>query len=172
MQLKKELPQFTDSPSLIITTGWQVAKFFLALNGGIELEKTIEIENPKYSDKDGRTQRSVGTSGTVRTGTPEEDNKDYVRKEFLKLFKSYLVNRIKSNDLKSIYIFTPSQGLNELKEGMSNDLKDLIKGFYIGNYAHKSPDELVGMIKEEQQSKSVEIMTEEARKILDKTNDI
>ncbi|MEX2436864.1 MAG: hypothetical protein WD471_01715, partial [Candidatus Paceibacterota bacterium] len=69
-----------------------------------------------------------------------------------------------------VYVFSPSQGLSDLKDHMSSGLKDMVKGFLVGNYTNKKPDELVEMIKKEQESKSIDIMTEEARKILDKSS--
>ncbi|MEX2436689.1 MAG: hypothetical protein WD471_00820, partial [Candidatus Paceibacterota bacterium] len=119
MKLKRELPQFKNTPSLVIVTGWQVAKIFYANNGEIHQEKEIEIENPQYTEKEGSFEsKGGGMAGVVRSSASAEKDKKYVRAEFLKEFNQYLNERIKKGDIKDVYVFSPSQGLSDLKDHM------------------------------------------------------
>lgn len=168
MKIPENLPQFKDTPSLLVVSGWQSGKLLYALSGKIESDKELKVPDHKYSDNEGFFQASTGGApGEMHSGAPLEKKKQHIRKEFLRLFVDYIKNRVNKLDIEEIYLFSPREGLNGLENHLPNEIKEKVESFYIGNYIKHSPEDLVEIIKN-QKPKPVEVMSEEARKILDK----
>lgn len=167
MKISNKLPQFEDKPTLLVVAGWQSGKIFYAFNGEVELDKELDVPDHKYSDKEGHFKRSTAGVGDMGSGSVLEKKKEHIRKEFLRLFIDYIKSRVRKNKIKSIYLFSPAEGLGSLEKKLPNDLKDLIESFYTGNYIKHGPQDLINII-EEKKSKPVQVMSEEAKKILEK----
>ena len=172
MKLSQNLPQFKDDPTLIITAGWQSGKIFYAVNGKIVLDKEIKIPNRRYSDQAGFLKtRTPSGDVSPRGGAVHEEDKQRIRGEFLDKFSEHIKKLICGYKIKSIYIFSSQQGRKSLKDNLSPEVAKLIKEIYEGNYTHYKPDKLAELIKNKQ-SRPVQIMKEEAKKILDRAKRI
>lgn len=167
MKLSKNLPQFKDTPALIISCGWQSADFYLVLDGEISKVKKVKTEDHKYSDKEGYfVERVKGVVGKIiRSGSVLERKKDHIRQEFLSQFFNYIKKAVDEFKVKEIYLFSPSRGLSEIVEKMPSYICKLIKGTYTGNYSHYNPDKLVELLIKKKPG-SVVLTSEEADKIL------
>ena len=166
MKLPQELPQFADTPTLLVVAGWQSGKVYVARNGEISLEGEITIPDHRYSDREGHFKMRAKGS-VVQSGSVYEQKKEHVRKEFLGEFVSYIDNAVKRHTIKEIHIFSPPEGLHDLKKVFPAHLEKCIRGSYSGNYIHHEPDKLVAIIKDKK-LKPIQLMSEEAKKILDR----
>ena len=165
MRLSKNLPQFKNKPTLIVVSAWQSGRVFYALDGEIaEIDKLV-VPDHKYSDKEGffatRVRNGISTSGSVL-----EKKKYHIRNEFLSQFIKRVGKLSDEFNIKDIYLFTPSRGVNDLNKKFSASMRKMVRGCYLGNYIKHGPSRLVEIIKKKR-PKPVEIISEEARKILD-----
>ncbi len=168
MQLSKTLPQFTDAPTLLLVVGWQHGKIFHALNGFVEQVGEILIPKHVYSDNEGHFEtRTKGAGGTIRSGVAQEPKKEHIRKEFLRRFMETVGEFVAEHKVAKIYLFSPPRGLQGLESSLPSEIRGLTQSFYSGNYTHTAPDDLVGIIQKEK-PKPVDLMSEEAKKILDR----
>ncbi len=168
MQISQKLPQFKKTPTLIITAGWQSGKIYYAHKGKIVLDKKIEVSR-QYSDKEGYFETKAGTENeAIKSGAPYENKKKHLRDKFLKKTTDYLNKIVHDNKIESIYLFSSQEGLKSFKENLPRGISKLITKSYKGNYIYKKPNELLGILKNKK-SKPVQVMKEEAKKIMDKT---
>lgn len=167
MKITEKLPQFDQTPSLLIVTGWQSGKIFFVKDGEVDLIEDIEIEKRKYSDNEGFFKAKSRNVGGMYSGISLEEDKNIIRKEFLEELMPKLDILVKEKNIREIYVFSPDEGLHSLDKHLNKDIKSIIKGFYSGNYTNHGPFDLLKKIQDEQ-PKPIEVMSEEAKKILDK----
>ena len=168
MQLSKTLPQFTDTPTLLLVVGWKHGKIFYVLNGFIEQIGEILVPEQVYSDSEGRFEtRMKGAGGIIRFGAAKEPKKEHIRKEFLRKFMETVGNFVAEHKVVKIYLFSPPRGLQSLESSLPSEIRGLTQSFYSGNHTHTTPDDLVGIIQKEK-PKPVDLISEEAKKILDR----
>ncbi len=168
MKISQKLPQFKETPTLIITAGWQSGKIYYAHKGKIVLSKKLEVSR-QYSDKEGYFKTKAGTENeAVESGAPYEQKKKHLRDKFLNKITDYLNEIVHDNDIESIYLFSSQEGLKNFKKNLPKNISKLVTKSYKGNYTHKKPNELLKILKNKK-SKPVQVMKEEAKKILDKT---
>lgn len=142
MKIKQELNQFTKSPSLFITTGKQHGIIYLALNGKINKESEVLIEQEKYSDREGRFERRSKSLNISSGSVYEDDSKEKRIKDFVKNIEEVLKNY---ENISNIYCFCPSY--------IKNYLLGMIKKYhkkpqvFLGNYTDKHPFKLIEMIR-------------------------
>ncbi len=141
MQIKQELPQFKNHPTLIITTGKQHAILYLALNGKIKKIKEIMIETPQYSDREGRFERRSKNINLGSGSVYEDDSRDKIINEFLKKIEEKIKN---IKDIKDLYCFCPDYMKNYLKNIIEKHYKN--PKIFSGNYTEKHPFELLEKI--------------------------
>lgn len=165
MKLSHNLPQFEGTPTLLVVSGWQSGKVFYALNGNIVLDGEVLVPDHRYSDREGHFK--MRTRGVVQSGSVYEQKKEHIRKEFLGKFVSCIDNVVKRHNIKEIHIFSPPEGLHDLEKAFPAHLKKYIRGSYSGNYIHHKPDKLAEIIKGKK-LKPIQLMSEEAKKILDR----
>ncbi len=168
MKLSKNLPQFEDEPTLIITAGWQDSKVYYAYQGEIVLNKKIKIPRRKYSDREGYFETRSNIPGVPpKAGAVYERKKQHVRSEFLNKLNEHVKSLVDDYKIKEIYVFSSPEGIKTLKKEFPPRVSSLIKKIYKGNYIHHKPDELVGLI-EKRKTPPVRAIKEEAKKILDR----
>lgn len=166
MKITEKLPQFNNSPSLIVVTGWQSCKLFFAKDGEVDILEDFETEKRKYSDNEGFFKAKSRNVGGMYSGIALEEDKSIIRKDFLEELIPKLDLLVKEKDIKDVYMFSPNEGLHSLDKHLNKNTKDIIKGFYAGNFTNYTPFELLQKIQDEQ-PKPIEVMSEEAKKILD-----
>ncbi len=165
MKLSQELPQFENKPVLLLVCGWQSGKIFYALNGEIVLVQEIDVPDHHYSDREGHFK--MRTRGIVQSGSVYEQKKEHIRKEFLGEYVSSIDNAVKKYNAKELYLFSPPEGMHDLQDVLPPRFRRRVRGRYSGNYIHHKPDKIVALIKDKK-LKPVQLMSEEAKKILDK----
>ena len=72
MMIQRQLPQFSDKYAILVVCGRQSGKIYLAHNGQINQDSEIKIENPRYSDREGRFETRMGGK-VIRSGSVYED---------------------------------------------------------------------------------------------------
>ncbi len=141
MQIKQELKQFKNHPTLIITAGKQHAIFYIALNGNIEKYKEIKIETPQYSDREGRFESRSKNVNLGSGSVYEDDAEAKVITDFINEIEEELKN---IKDIKDLYYFCPDYMKNYLKKAIEKHHHD--PRFFSGNYTDKHPFELIEKI--------------------------
>lgn len=148
MRLSQNLPQFKDTPTLIVVCAWQSGKVFYALNGEISVLRKIVVPYHKYSDKEGRFATRAPGGEIIKEGSVLEKSKSHIRKEFLREFISYLDNLVKDYGIKEVYLFSPERGMPSLGKYLPPRLKRLVRGLHFGNYMQTEMVQLVKIIKD------------------------
>jgi hypothetical protein len=141
MKIKQELPQFTNSPSLIITTGKQHAIIYLAKNGIITKESEILIKPETYSDKEGHFERRSRNLNLGSGSVYEDDNKEKRIKDFINDIEKELK---KYKKIANIYCFCPDYMKNYLLAPISKYRKN--PKLFLGNFTDNHPFELLEKI--------------------------
>lgn len=141
MKIPNTLEQFT-RPSLLIVTGSQTAKIYLAHDGEITELDAVSVPTPEYSDREGHFMKT-GHGEVQGSGSVYEAKEKPIRDEFLGKLSGTLNSLQHNVDIESIYLFAPEHHLNETKEKLPYQL--LEKGVVTipGNYVKDHPTELV-----------------------------
>ncbi|MBD3300130.1 MAG: hypothetical protein GF347_02150 [Candidatus Moranbacteria bacterium] len=178
MQISKKLPQFNLKTALFIVTSKKEALFFVANQGKLKKIRELQIEKPTYSDKEGYFETSgkgnAPKGQTFKSGATQKDKDRLMKKELIfKILKE--MNRIKKNThFDLVYLFSPDYMLGDLEPKLKKDESIKIHKRFEGNYIKSHPFELLKIlnqnIEKKLKSKRGKPVTEEERKILDKSN--
>lgn len=145
MKISRNLPQFEGEKALIIVSGKQEARFFLAKDGIIEELESFQFEKPKYSDREGFFI-SRGKSGVYRSGAVYEFKKQRLVKELGNRLENGFADIIKYNKVDSIYLLSPEYLENYVKKAVPPDYKKKIKFLLKGDYSHFHPFDILNKI--------------------------
>ena len=156
MKIKKELPQFENNPSLLIVLGRQSAEFYLAKNGLIDKKNEINIETPRYSDREGRFEMR-GQGQTYSSGAVYEDNKGEIRNRFLNKLKETTEQLNKETKIETVFIFSPDYNLKLAQDHLPQALQEKVRFTFDGNFKKTHPLKLLERIEEKIQEKIVDI---------------
>src|SRR3989344_2493916 len=146
MQIPKTLLKLGNDKILFIATGKQVANIYLASGEEIDLIKTIKIDAPKYSDKEGFSARTKGGKFYC-SGSALKDLDDIVKVKFLEELGKLLRGIIVGKKFKSIYVFTPDYMTNGVKDVFPRIAGNTKIFFIKGNFTKYSPIDLLEKIK-------------------------
>ena len=166
MKISEKLPQF-DKKSLLIVAGRRTALFYSAFNGEINKIDSIEIEESKYSDKEGFFMR-LGGGKFFGSGSVLEDKKIENDKKFVKEVKEKTENIYRNEKISDIYLFASDYVKKGLPESLANDVKSGISFSYKGNFLKSHPFKLIEKIQKTLEGKKPVFITEAAMKILRK----
>lgn len=146
MNIKKQLPQFTDTTALFIVLGTKEGVFYLAHNGAIETAGECSVETPKYSDNEGffkmRAKRGIVASGSVR-----EIDKAEMEKSFAKACRKRVSEIEKSAQIGEVFLFVPSRIKNLIQETLPVKTQKKIVKIKTGNHHEKHPFEILEMLR-------------------------
>ncbi len=164
MQISQDLPQF-NKKALIIVAGRRKADFYIAFSGQIEKIDSFEIEEPKYSDKEGFFMR-LGGGKMLGTGSVLEDKKVEFDRRFIKDLKDKVEEIFSKNKTEEIYLFAANYAKKNLPKNLSKETSQKIILSFDGNYGKSHPFELIKKIKGKQKNKKTNFISEAAMKIL------
>jgi hypothetical protein len=150
----------------------QGAVFYKAHQGEIEKITEFEVENPRYSDREGFFMSRSKDVGTIRAGSVGEVDDDQIKRDFFEKFrealKSYKDNLDEADD---VYLFAPAKIISDLKEELPKNIQDKIFMEFQKNYRKLHPFKILTKIDEELTRKISAIKdaprTEEEKKILE-----
>ncbi|MDZ7612034.1 MAG: hypothetical protein U5L10_04685 [Candidatus Moranbacteria bacterium] len=138
MQISKDLPQFNIKEALIIVSAKHGLELYRAYQGSVEKLESFEVENPRYSDKEGFFMSRGKNVGTIRAGTVGEIKDGDIKRDFFQKLKDFLKNhREQLEGCSEIYLFAPDTLITELKEEMPENIQKKIFMEFAANY-HKS----------------------------------
>jgi hypothetical protein len=174
MQISQNLPQFNVRKVLILVSSGHGTEIYKAHQGKIEKIKEFQIENPRYSDREGFFMSRSKNIGTIRAGSVGEIDDQEVKKEFFQKWREL----VKESEIKKImdwsddvYLFSPGSLITELKEELPSRVKDKIAMEFQKNYCGKHPFEILEKIDQKLTEKISEIKdkpkTKEEEKILE-----
>ncbi len=166
MKISEKLPQFTKK-SLIVVAGGQSAEIYFAHQGVIDKIDSIELENQKYSDKEGFFARR-GKGMNFGSGSVLEENKQAFIHKFLKELRALIDKHFEEKDPENIYIFSPEHMKNDLFESLSKEMQSRIALSLNGNFTEFHPFDFLKKIKKEIDGKKPNVISETVRKILKK----
>ncbi|PIZ57034.1 hypothetical protein COY23_01955 [bacterium (Candidatus Torokbacteria) CG_4_10_14_0_2_um_filter_35_8] len=167
MKISGTLPQFSEEKALLVVASRYEADFYFAENGMIDKIQSFRVEESTYSDREDFTERK-GRGNFFMTGSGYQSPKVQVIQDFAKEFKENLKDVLSKNDITSIYLFVPSEMVNEIKEKLDNLSKKKIKFVFKGDYNKEHAFKLLEKIKAKIDEKKVIPKSEEIRKILEK----
>lgn len=145
MTISEGLPRFDNERALLITTGKQVGKLYYATKGRVHEIDHLELETPKYSDREGFFARS-GSGRAYGAGAPYEPKDTETKRKFLRQFGVRIKEAVAKRKTDAIYLFTPNYAIKELKEELSGELRDKIRFSFMGNYVKFGPEDLLSKI--------------------------
>lgn len=157
MKISQELPQFTDTDSLLVTAGSHHAIIYQAKSGEVTRLDELLVEAPKYSDNE----------GMFKNGSVLDPVDDIAKRDFSKQLAQLVTKHMQDGAHAHIYLFIPSEMKHFIEKDWSNDLKSKIIHEFNGNYVSRGINELIEMIKKERGTIDTNPATGEAKKILD-----
>jgi hypothetical protein len=146
MNIPRTLPQFKDRRALIITTGKQKAKLYLAYKGTLtEAASPISVPKPVYSDREGFFASRGG--GVARSGSVYENKDEAIIVEFITKLRPVL-KRLRSElgDDVGIYLAAPQKLRSQLEAALPPAWRNTIIMMIPGIHYTKEPAELLAMI--------------------------
>lgn len=142
MQISEKLPQFEDTPTLLIVAGGQTARFFFAEDGMIDELDMFTIENPKYADREGHFQRSA--HGEVYgSGSVYEKDDNAIKNEFYRALQNTLETMSKKHPFDEVILCAPPHSIKETEEHIQPQFRDRITQRITGNFTQEHPTELL-----------------------------
>lgn len=148
MQIPKNLPQFSDSPSLFISSGEYEAHFYLAHKGILEeLESFKMAPREEAREKQGFITESKGKSlGAVsHRGAYVED----LKRKFKARVDYTIHNLMDEYQFRSIYLFAPEYVAKRIVKGLEPSEEEKIKIKFFGEYTKLHPLKLLKMFWEQ-----------------------
>lgn len=142
MQISQELPQFENTPTLLLAAGDQAARFYHASDGEIERLDTFTIENPKYSDREGHFERRSGGE-TLGSGSVLEENKQSVKNDFYHELQERLATISNEHPFESIILLAPPHSIKDTEAHIQPKFREKIEDRVKGNYVKDHPHELL-----------------------------
>ncbi len=148
MKIPRQFPQFKDEKTLVLVTGKQVAKAYMAENGVIDKVFEFKVDKPKFSDNEGAF-KSSGHGKTIRSGSVREENKDVVLLEFLKLLDKELKQLGKGQYPKIIdlYVLCPDYHKSVIQKALPKALSSKLKKLIEGNYLKTNRTGILELLK-------------------------
>lgn len=176
MKITEKLPQFNEHKSLIVVAGFQSCKFYLAYRGKIAEVRSLHIESPQYSDREGFFEKKKGSDYYISGSVYESKKETYVRKKFLKNVAKNIKEAVEKRDPEHIYVFVPARIAKELREYVHPYQQKLIQKTFRGNFVGTHPFNLLEKMKTHYdkiaERKSIDLtLDKEALKILKKGPD-
>lgn len=142
MQIPQTLTQFSDTPTLLIVSGSQHAKFYYALNGAIEEITEFKVATPIYQDREGFFLRS-GKGAIYGSGAVYESKQKSTDDMFIERLNELLDAIRKEIEIKEVILSAPDYEVNLIQNKLRSDLKDKVTSVLRGNYTKLHPTELL-----------------------------
>jgi hypothetical protein len=169
MQIPRQYPQFTETPTLILLCSRQHARCYRALDGQLEVFAHIDQEKPHYSDREGLFL-TRGHGIVARAGAPLEDIDDQAREAFMLKLRHELAEILKSNTFEQMYLFVPKHLKYFILNNIPQTYQRLIIEIFEGNYLKTKPLKLLGYIEQEQRARAPRYQSSEVKRILEIPN--
>ncbi|MEX0935231.1 MAG: host attachment protein [Candidatus Paceibacterota bacterium] len=146
MQIPQELPQFKNTPTLLIVTGSQYAKFFYALNGAIEEITELKTPTPTYNEREGFFLRS-GRGMTMGSWSVYESKSKSTEDTFIEQLNTLLNSIRKEIDIDEVLLSAPEHDIQNIRAHLTSPLQKKITHQLHGNYTKLHPTELLKKMK-------------------------
>lgn len=170
MQIPKNLPQFEKYPAVFVASGEYEAKFYVALNGVLDLKAVIKMP-PREEAREkqafvGIKSGRYGLAAVSHHGAYIED----LKRKFARKIHSAIHDLLAEYKPQEIYFFAPRYVANRAIEQLDKSERKKVKMIINKELAKISPLVMIKMFWQEAQS-AVTLKTElknEERKILKK----
>ncbi len=166
MQISEKLPQF-NRKSLLIVAGRRKADIYCAFNGEIDKIESVQVEEPKYSDKEGFFVR-MGKGQIFGRGSVLDDKKIETNKKFFNEIKEKTEKVTVRDDINDIYLFASDHVEKKLPQSLSGDVSSKIVFTFRGNFLKKHLFDLIKKIQNKSENKKPRFMSKAAMKMLRK----
>jgi hypothetical protein len=165
MKLSEKDHQFNETEAWVIVNSKQNALLYKLFKGEFMEVDSCNVDMPTYSDNEGFFQTS-GNGQVHNTGNVREDKQD-IEENVIKEFLTELRGVAKVVEGGQLYLFTPDYMAERVKSVLPHNTN--IKNEWHGNYVNSNERDIVSMITDHISDKKVVPTSEEAQKILDKT---
>ncbi len=152
MQIPKNLPQFENRPALFVASGEYEAKFYLALNGALDLKAEIKMP-PREEAREkqafvGIKSGRYGLAAVSHHGAYVED----LKKKFARKIHTAIHNLLAEYKPQEIYFFAPRYVADRAIEKLDQAERKKVKMIINKELARISPLVMIKMFWQESQS--------------------
>ena len=145
MKISDNFPVLQKADALFLVSGKQSAVIYRLRKGQIDEQETVEIQNPQYSDREGRFEYRGRGNKLHGSGSVYESKEEYVQKKFL----GSIVKEMKRIRLPedTIYLFAPMHVIDAIEEALPNSISKKVKRKFTGNFTKHHPTDLLKKVK-------------------------
>lgn len=142
--IPKNLPQFSDSPSLFISSGEYEAHFYLAHQG--TLEEVESFKMPPREEARGK-QAFIGASQTKALGAVTHHGAyvEELKRKFQARVDYTIHNLLDEYQFQNIYLFSPEYVAKRIIKGLEPNEEEKIKMKFFGEFIKLHPLKLLKM---------------------------
>lgn len=167
MHIRKGLPQFEGSSTLLVVMGTHHGIIYYALDGDVELLEEVRIDTPTYSDKEGLFMRA-GNGMMYSVGAVLESKEKTAVGKFSRELAAMIEEIAKYKEIEKICLFAAPEMKSFIKKDWKAGIAEKIACWFDGNYTALTPMKLVAMYQEEEDGKREKKPVGDAKKLLDK----
>lgn len=170
MQIPKNLPQFEKKPALFVASGEYEAKFYLALNGLLELKNAIKMPpREEAREKQGFITSSEAPAGFGAVGHHGRYVED-LKKKFARHIHSAIHDLLAQYKPQEIHFFAPRYVFDRAVEKLDKAERKKVKLVVNKEYTKTSPLEMLKILQKMEANLVTPKMPpkKEAQKILKK----
>lgn len=146
MKISRELPQFEGEKAMVLVTGLQDAKIYVAADGEIEEVESFKTEKIRYSDREGHFETRKGGkvlgSGSVYENKDEENVRNFTKELEAKLV------RFRNESITKVFLFSPGYVISAIRRALPLSLIAKTEGVVKGNHLDAHPFDILRMINE------------------------
>lgn len=160
MIIEKNLPQFDRDKVLLLITGEQDGKIFLAHQGRIAEVAQLTVQDPVYSDRE----------GMFRRGAVYESKKEHVQEKFVGRLAALAEEIYEKNKFDQIFLFSPAYMSKGIMSALPKKFSSMVAINLKGNFIGQHPFLILKKIKKEIEKTydSSLLAQDEPKKLLDK----
>ncbi len=172
-KISNRMQELAEENALVLVTGSHVAKVYEIKKGRILQEPTVDVPDPRYTDKEGSRysmkQRRAGR-GNIFGASSDYEHDVGQRTEFLHALKKEIKDISNTNNVDRIYLFSPGRIIKHVEESLPQNWQRKVHFRYQGNFANAAPTELLKKIKlvQSESKERRKRIKPEAQKILKK----
>lgn len=143
MKISYSLPQFLRRRALLVVTGKQTAKIFVAAQHEINELDEFKIPKPHYSDLEGFSTHGPRWDQASVSGSEHEIKRQEITNPFLRELRKHVKSALKKTKVTDIYLFVPQYLSRALPKKLTPEARKLLRLEILGNFTHMSPSQLL-----------------------------
>jgi hypothetical protein len=148
MQIQHSLPQFDTRKTLLIISGKQEAKLYVAHKGVIQLWKEFQVPTPHYSDREGFFM-TRGRGAVMQAGAIYEAKEQVIFTNFYHELNTQLKEFFAKQSAEDIVLCAPEYCLQNIQSHLPVSTRKKIIATLPGNYLKQHPFDILKRVQHE-----------------------